>query len=273
MKLSKRETIMVVVLVFVVFIAGFWFLLLAPARANLAAVQLDYASIKQVNDSNQAIIDSVPTLKATRDALVTNVSDIEKQLLPSLKNEVITEHLATIFEKNGLPYITLISCDPVVTEQFQHIDNTISEDSVQWVRVNMKISGTDGITEGGIPAVGYKEFITAVKEIETANPDTIHVYSISMEDTEQGFQYFLISVDVFAFNLPNRISAIDPTEPYISWARDPVVSGGVFGIPYASIPPSQISAGFFKPFAPAQLTGGNPGTNAGANTAAPTPTP
>ena len=274
MKLSKRETLMVLGLVFVVFIAGFWFLLLSPARANLAAAQLQYSSIKKQDDANQIIIDSVTTLKSTRDALKVNVSDIEKKLLPELKNEVITQNLASIFEANGLPFITLISCDPIVTERLLLADGNYSENSVQWVRVNMKVSGTDGVTEGGIPAVGYNEFVAAVKQIEAANPDSIHVSSISMEDTKQGFQYFMISVDVYAFSLPTRISAIDPSEPYISWNRDPVVSGGLFGIPAAGIAPSQFSALFYRPFATIQATTAPTNNTANPSTAAtPTPTP
>lgn len=264
MKLSKRETFMVVALVFVVFIAGFWFLLLSPAKASLAAAQLQYKSVKTTDDANQKIIDSVASLQNTRDALKVNISEIEKHLLPELRNEVITQNLASIFEANGLHFITLISCNAISTEQLILPDGSYSKNSVQWVRVNMKISGTDGITAGGIPAVGYNEFIAAVKQIEAANPDTIHVSSIAMADTKQGFQYFTISVDVYAFSLPTRISPIDPSEPYVSWNRDPVVTGGLFGIPAADIAPTQLNPTFYKPFATVQATNG---------TAVPLPTP
>lgn len=274
MKLSKRETFMVVGLVFVVFIAGFWFLLLSPARASLKAAQLEYTSIKLQDDTNQQIIDSVIPLKSTRDALKVSLSDIEKRLLPELRNEVITEHLASIFKDNGLPFIMFISCEPAVTENLVNADGNYSINSVQWVRVNMKVSGTDGVTEGGIPAVGYSEFIAAVKQIETANPDSIHVSSIAMEDTLQGFQYFTIAVDIYAFTLPNRISAIDPSEPYLIWNRDPAVSGGLFGIPAAGIAPSQFYPLFYRPFATVQTTTASPNNTANpSNTAVPTPTP
>lgn len=272
MKLSKRETFMVFGLVFVVFIAAFWFLLLSPARASLAAAQLEYKDLKIQDDANQKIIDSVTTLKDTRDALKVNVSDIEKHLLPELKNEVITQNLASIFEANGLHFITLISCDAIATEQLLLADGTYSSNSVQWVRVNMKVSGTDGITEGGIPAVGYNEFIAAVKQIETANPDAIHVSSIAMEETKQGFQYFMISVDVYAFNLPTRISAIDPSEPYIIWNRDPVVTGGEFGVSPSAIAPSLLNPLFYRPFATVQATNAPETTNTD-NVVAPTQTP
>ena len=256
MKLSKRETFMVIALLFFVVIAGFWFIILSPAQDTLSAVQSEYDTLKATDDANQAIINSVVSLNENRDALKSSIVQIENKLLPELDTEVITEHLAKIFENNGMKFITETSCDPIVTEQLLLSDNTYSNDSVQWVRVNMKISGTDGVTEGGIPAVGYNEFIKSIKEIEAVSPDTIHLYSVSIEDSTQGFQYFNVSVDVFAFTLPDRIEAYDPTAPYITWDRDAAATGGTLGIPYASVPVSQIQPSFYKPFATTQITDG-----------------
>ena len=274
MKLSKRETYMITALLFVVLIAGFWFIILAPARDLLASAQSEYDTLKAADDVNQTIIDSVPAIRDNRDALKANVAAIENSLLPELDNEVIVEHLANIFEDNGLKFITEITCDEPASEQLTLSDGSYSNSTVQWVRVNMKIAGTDGVTEGGIPAVGYNEFIKAIKVIEDENPNFMHVSSISMEDTQQGFQYFNVSVDVFAFNLPSRVEAYDPTEPYITWDRDQVATGGTFGIPYFSIPPSKLTEGFLKPFADVQITGvtGAADGQAAAPTITPAPT-
>lgn len=269
MKLSKRETFMIIGLLFVVLIAGFWFVILSPANDSLTATQAEYDTIKAEDDVNQGIIDSVALLTDNRNTLEASVVKIENTLLPELYNEVIAEHLANIFEANGLKFITEISCDPLVTDQLLLSDNTYSTSTVQWVRVNMRISGTDGVTDGGIPAVGYTEFIAAVKKIEAENPDTIHVASISMEDTSEGFQYFKISVDVFAFNLPNRIETYDPTAPYITWDREPAATGGLFGVPYASLPPAKIEPAFFKPFATVQVTSGTPAVTTGTTAVTP----
>lgn len=273
MKLSKRETIMITALIFVVLVAGFWFLLLSPARDALSASQKEYSTLKSADDASQKIIDSVTNLSGTRDALKNNVAKIEGSLLPELDTEVIAEHFAAIVEKNGLHFITDISCDPVVTEKLQLSDGTYSNDIIQWVRINMQISGTDGITEGGVPAVGYDNFIAAVKEIEAVKPDSIRVSRVAMDDMGQGFQTYKFSVDVCAFKLHDRVSAIDPNEPYIIWNRDPVATGGLFGVPYANIPQSQIDFNFFRPFATVQATGGTAKTT-GLNTETGlTPTP
>ena len=273
MKLSKRETFMLIALLFFVVIAGFWFTILSPARNTLSEVQSNYDSLKAADDANQEIINSVVSLSENRDALKSSIVQIENELLPELDTEVITEHLANIFENNGMKFITEITCDPIVTEQLLLSDNTYSNNSVQWVRVNMKVSGTDGVTEGGVPAVGYNEFIKSVKEIEAVSPDTIHVYSVSIEDTAQGFQFFNISVDVYAFDLPDRIEAYDPTAPYITWDRDAAAAGGILGVPYASIPASQIQPAFYKPFATVQITDGTtiPAATQASPTQVPTP--
>lgn len=271
MKLSKRETYMITALLFIVLIAGFWFIVLSPARTILSDAQSEYDTLKAADDVNQGIINSVPAIQKNRDALKANVVEIENSLLPELDNEVIVEHLANIFEDNGLKFITEITCDKPVSEKLTLSDGSYSSSSVMWVRVNMKISGTDGVTEGGIPAVGYNEFMAAVKKIEDENPTFMHISSISMEDTQQGFQYFNVSVDVYAFDLPSRIEAYDPTEPYITWDRDAVLTGGTFGLPYASVPPSQITEGFLRPFADVQITTGD--TTAPDETTGPTVAP
>jgi hypothetical protein len=271
MKLSKRELIMVIGLISVVTIAAFWMLLLSPAKDRLAASQAEYQSVQATDDANQLIINSVSSLDSTRTSLKSDIGKIETSLLPALDVEVISEHFAKIFENHGLHFITEISTEPVVTEQLQLTNGTTSPDSVQWVRVKMKVSGTDGVTDGGIPAVGYNEFIAAVKDIEIAEPSAIHVSSLSMEDTDYGFQYFLISVDVFAYNLQNPIVGTDTNEPYTTWARAPVTTGGVFGVPYANLPKANaMTVPYFRPFANIQVTSG--GTTSG-NKLTPTPTP
>ncbi len=269
MKLSKRELIMIVAIVSIVTIAAFWMLLLSPAKDRLAASQAEYQTLQATDDANQLIINNVASLDATRTALKTDISKIETSLLPELDVDVISARFAKIFENHGLHFITEISSDPVVTEQLQLTNGTTSPDSVQWVRIKMKVSGTDGVTEGGIPAVGYNEFIAAVKDIEAAEPSAIHVSAISMEDTGYGFQYFLISVDVFAFHLQNPIAATNTNVPYITWDRDPVANGGIIGVPYSRIFAAyQMTVPFFRPFADVQITNNSA---ASGNSTAPTP--
>lgn len=275
MKLSGRELFMVFALIFIVLFAGYWFLILTPVKTALKDSVNEYKTTRSQYDSEIAIIDNVGTLKKDLDALGEQVADYENRLLPELKPEVIAEHLVKILADNGFTKVTEIGSGLPMYEQIQKADGTYSENNVQWITINLKASGTDGVTPGGTDKIGYEQFIAAVKQIESANPDAIHVSSITMQETNQGFQYFLISVDVFAFNLKNRVSPIDTSEPYINWNREDVPVGGLFGRPYELIPASVIQAAFFRPFS-SELTGmTTPDTTAVIpdGTAEPTPTP
>ena len=267
MKLSGRETFMLLLLFLILLIAGYWFFFFTPIQNELNANEQEYNVIRSQYDSEIAIINDVDNLKANLELLKIQVTDYENRLLPELDPEVFTAHFAKILSDNGFTKITDISCSLPMYEQLQKSDGTFSANSVQWLTVNLKASGTDGVTPGGTDKIGYDQFMKAVKQIESANPNAIHVSSITMEETNQGFQYFLVSVDVFAFILPNRISVADMNEPYVTWSRDPDAVGGIFGRPYDSIPVSQIQAGFFRPF-----SSDFSGISTGIGTT-PTPTP
>jgi len=267
MKLSKRESIMIFALVFFVLIFSYWFLIFTPIQTELNDNLLKYDIVKSQYDSDMTIIDNIGSLKTDLATLSSQVANYENRLLPELDPEVITEHLVKILADNGFTKVTNISNNLPMYEQIQEPDGTYGENNVQWITINLIASGTDGVTPGGTDKVGYDQFIAAVKEIEIVNPNAIHISSISMQETNQGFQYFLVSIDVFAFNLPNRVSVIDASEPYITWNREPVAKGGVFGRTYDSIPSSQIAATFFRPFS--SITA----TDTGIVQISPTPTP
>lgn len=257
MKLSKNELFLacvvglgLVVIIFLKFIYG-------PAADKLNAAQQEYINLSAQYDANNQIIDKVAALTSTRDKLKSDIANIENSLLPELDVEVITSRFADIFADNNLEYVTEIHSVLPVSIMQQRPDGLTSQDSVRYVRLSMKVCGKDGHTEGGIPASGYEDFIKAVKTIETENPEAIRIYSIQMEETSQGFQYFLIDVDVYQFVLSSeRIDPIDTSNPYISWNRDPVAAGGKIGVPYENLPPSTLSEFFFRPFAATQISGG-----------------
>lgn len=255
MKLSKRETFMFVALFFILLTAGYWFLILSPIQDEAKVKLLEYQTLEQTYNDNAAIIASVDGLQSALDALQDDITAIEVKLLPALEPEIIAEHFVTIFAENGL-ITTSIKCDKPVLEQFLEADGTYSPNSVQWMSVNLDLCGTDGVTPGGTTKIGYSEFISAVKTLEAENPDAIQVSAISMQETNQGFQYFKVSIRVSAFKLANRVSAVDTNEKYITWSRETVALGGILGIPYEAIPPLQLQPEMYRPFATVSLPEG-----------------
>jgi hypothetical protein len=258
MKLSGRETIMILGIVLIVLGAIYFFFILNPAIDNLNANNDMYDALKIEYGLNQTIIDENVTLDITRKELKDKIAAEEVRLLPELRSEVLAVKFSEIFEEANLPYIVEISCDAPVLEQVLLPDGTASENVVQWVTVTLKLSGTDGITPdgsvGGPNRVGYNEFMDAVRLIQEISPESIRISSIGMENTNQGFELFTISIEVYAFYLPDREVPIDQEQEFVMWERDDVITGGKFGIPYENLPQSVIDPGFFRPFAEAFFT-------------------
>ena len=256
MKLSGREAFMILGLLFIVLFASYWFLLLSPAINDMNAKKSQLVNLQQAYSNNMAIVNANVSLDASANDLHKNIATAEVLLLPQLKPEVITANLTKIFEDAGFKCVTEIKCDPLSSITVMRPDGSTSDNTVSTVKVNLKVSGTDGSTPGGETKIGYTEFMNAVKAIEALNSNSIHISSISMEDTTQGFQYFLISVDVYAFNLPAPEVSLYPSLAYIKWERASIDVGGEFGIPLfpdivggTQVFASQLNASYFRPFA------------------------
>jgi len=265
MKLSGREMLMILGLLLIVLIAGYWFLIFSPTVKQLKGNNATLTLLRTNYASNQSLIDSNVVLEATRADLKKNIAAQEVKLLPELKPEVVTANLSKVFADAGLTCITKLSCAAPVAEQVTLPNGSTSDNSVQWVMVNFTLSGTDGSTPDGSAAgatkIGYDQFMAAIHTIEAINPNSIHVSSISMQETNQGFQFFLASIQVFAYNLPVRESPIDPSQSYVLWEREPITAGGEFGIPMTAdipggiqVPPSILDPSFFRPFATGPVT-------------------
>lgn len=250
MKLNKKEIIIFSVIFFIVLFGIFFFVLLTPIQKTLAANQQELAALVQTDKANQEIIDSVSSLQTAKEQLEEEISVVEQNLLPYLKAEVITEHIVNILEKSGLKFVTNISAlKPEASEDtVSRPDGTESQISTNSLELKIEVSGTDGYTDGGIPYIGYDQFIRAVKDIEDEHPQAIRIRSIEMEDTQKGFQKFFITINVYSFNIPTPVSTYDATQKYINWYRSEVPLGGLIGIPYAMcVKPEEGS--LYRPFA------------------------
>lgn len=188
----------------------------------------------QKDAANQAIINSVSALEDTQKTLEGDIVTLEQSLLPSLNTEIVTEKFVSIFNAHGMKFVTKIkTLFPEGSEdKILYPDGSFSRNSTSCLQVTLRISGTDGVTDGGIPLVGYDQFIQAIKDIEDEDPEAIRIDSIAMEDTSEGFQYFDVTINVYSFNLPSRVSELDLTHPYVNWTRPDPTLGGMIGTPY-----------------------------------------
>ena len=80
--------------------------------------------------------------------------------------------------------------------------------------------------------VGYDEFVAALKAIQADAPDYVKITNIKVDDAEQGFCTFSASVDVFSFELVDRLSAAPKGMKYMDWVgAESIATGGLVGIP------------------------------------------
>jgi hypothetical protein len=249
---------MISVLFFIILFAIFWFLLLDPIQKQLAGNQQELSTLVQKDQENQKIISSIENLKGTKSTMESDIMEIEQSLLPYLKAEIITEHIISILRDNGMKFVTNITATQP-GESVNYItrpDNTKSSISTSSLDLVINMCGTDGATDGGVPFIGYDQFIRAVKAIEKEHPQAIRIRSISMTDTFQGFQNFAIKIQVYAFNIPNPVSTYDESQKYINWYRPDAPLGGLIGTPYAMCEHLD-QAQLYHPFA-SYTTKGNP---------------
>ena len=78
----------------------------------------------------------------------------------------------------------------------------------------------------------YDEFVTAIKAIQADAPDYVKIASIEIEDMKQGFCEYTAEVDVFAYDLIDRISAAPTSMNYMNWVgAENIAKGGIVGLP------------------------------------------
>lgn len=258
MKLSGRETTLILVMLVVLLLLGYYLFLLAPAQDKLSVLENELVAVKSTKVANDAIIVKQLDLETQITESKEQASAIEKLLLPELRAEAITERLQAAFISAGIPFITECTGEPVVNNQILLPDGTFSDNQLVSVIFNITASGSDGIAPTildeftATPAlVGYEEFIQAVKDIEDDNTESVRIKSISFEDSGQGFMFYTASIEVFAFYLPDRISTADLEQDYITWGGtdvNDITSDGLVGVPFSSIPASQFSIDAYRPF-------------------------
>lgn len=80
--------------------------------------------------------------------------------------------------------------------------------------------------------VGYDEFVKALKAIQENCPDYVKTSDIKIEDMGQGFNYYSVTIDVYAYDLIDRISKPNYDMDYLKWVgAEKITTGGLVGLP------------------------------------------
>ena len=266
MKLSGRESIMVIFLVFMLLFLGYYFFALSPAQDGLVEKQDELVALQAQDQQNAAIVDASSDLGNSISTVKDEISTLENKLIPSINSEVICQYLEKTFEENGFTCVVELLNDPVVEEVSVSPDGTYSDNKLDIVSMSIKVSGTDGVTAyisntgaSSTAVISYPEFIRAVKTVEGDSTDveSVKITSVSMESDDQGFQYFTLKINVYAYDLVNRLSEIDAATNFYAWAGDAdIVAGGNVGPSALNVPESLFNTTYYRPFAENPVVGG-----------------
>ncbi len=282
MKLAGKQSTLLFLLIIALILMAYILFIQNPESKKIDAKKYELTQIEARKKEIDQTILAGQGLNTEIESYKTQITEIEQKLLPVIETQVIAQKIQDAFIKHGIPFITLIQTEaPTEDRVLESDETTISLNLMRSVLFKFQVSGTDGrtmsildigdtpIEEIEIPAptegtaedlenpiiyklVGYNEFIAAVKDIEDDLPETVKIKSISMTDSGQGFMLYDLSVVVYSYDLPDRVSEPVMDGDYITWTGVPVSSipkDGLIGIPYEAIPLSMRQDAFFRPFA------------------------
>ena len=226
---------------------------LVAERTELQA-QLDYyESLKAQNDETQAQIEQ----------LKTEIAEVEGTFLPYICAESIEQYVLKTFEDAGCPYLVSVAAEDMTGDVVKLPDGSPASDSLLIKRITVQYSTTDGfnipnynrsttvvfdgaIDEGlvqeyldqmfwhGADSIeGYDEFISALKTIESADPNCVKVNSIKIS-CEGGYILMTAQIDFYSATFNDRVSEPDDSAPYVTWNGSTNINtaGGFIGRPF-----------------------------------------
>lgn len=252
-------------------------------RVELQTLQARKAYLDQLRENNASMATEIEVLKE-------QCSEIESSFIDKLESEVIGQYVLKTFEDAGCPFLISFSTSDVGMSAVTYPDGTTASDGLLCTQVAVSYSSTDGYTvtqynrtpdftnKATVPVAqtiadlseqmgqgeyakrkGYDEFLTALKKINSENPDCIKVNSIEVIENN-GVLTLTATINFYGVSLRNRISVDENHAPYTYWsgANNVDTKGGFIGFPYIcdnkdslwyGVQNMSIDKGAYKPFA------------------------
>ncbi|MBP5492075.1 MAG: hypothetical protein J6Y08_04455 [Clostridiales bacterium] len=266
-----RDTFLLFIVLLIALGAVCWLLVIQKNMNKLKATNVELEQVRQEKAEKDAIIQQAQELDQQCEDLKNQLTELEKKFLPELYTDAIQRKLYKHFEDAGTPYYVEISNTPLEYELAQMPDGSTSRNQVFYSRYTVAVSGTDGfllthdegddipysvytnqLLIGNNPEVvnpaadatgvnpyaisseyiGYEEFIEALKKIQADAPDYVKITDIKIEDTLQGFCTYSATVNVYAYDLVDRISKPNYDMNYMKWVgAENITTGGLVGLP------------------------------------------
>ena len=266
---AREKGFMYVITLIIIVVLGYFFGIRTlnnkyeEYKTELQTLQERKAYLDQLRENNASMASEIELLK-------NSCSELELSFIDEIETECLEQYLLKTFEEAGCPYLISIRCEDLGMSAVNYPDGTQSPDGLVCEQVTVSYSSTDGYTvtqynrtpdftnpntvaqtitdlsgqmgqEDYKKRVGYKEFLTALKQINAENPSCIKVDSISVSQNA-GCLTLVASINFYGTSLRNRISVDDSTKPYTYWCGDKNVDtkGGFIGFPYVCDNPNSL---------------------------------
>ena len=252
-------------------------------QQQLHALQERKAHLEQIKANNASMATEIKALKEQCEKL-------ELSFIDKVEAECVQQYVLKTFEEEGCPFLMNVITNDVGMSAISYPDGTVSPDGLVCAQVEVTYSSTDGYTvtqfnrepdftsKAEVPAAttineligkmgkdkyaerhGYEEFISALKKINSENPDCIKVDFISVGEAN-GVLTLSATISFYGANLRNRLSIDNNKAAYTYWQGETVdTKGGFIGFPYVCDNPDSLwygvtnmnfDANGYKPFAP-----------------------
>jgi len=115
MKLSKRETVLLIVLLVIALVFVEYKLLYVPGKARLDSLQTENEKVQAQVDEINRLIASIPSLTSRKNGTLQELDQITKPFYGSLKTDALLWNARDLIEKSGLALVSIGTTEPKST--------------------------------------------------------------------------------------------------------------------------------------------------------------
>ena len=228
----------------------------------------EYKQQLQTLQERKAYLDQIKANNANMakeiEALKEQCEKLELSFIDKVEAECVEQYVLDVFEKEGCPYLINVATSDVGMSAISYPDGSVSPDGLVCAQVEVTYSSTDGYTvtqynrtpdftskaTEPVPTTineligkmgkepynerkGYAQFISALKKINSENPDCIKVDYITVGQSN-GTLVLSAAISFYGANLKNRLSIDNSQAAYTYWQgnKDINTKGGFIGFPY-----------------------------------------
>ena len=267
---AREKGFMYVITLLIIVVLGYFFGI-RTLNNKYAEYQVELQELQDRKEYLDQLRANNASMATEIDLLQAQCKELELTFIDELETENLEQYVLSTFEKAGCPFLISVASSDVGMASVSYPDGTTAPDTVLCTQITVNYSTTDGytvtqynrtpdFTSGAIDPKtkqpidpgetitqlmdqmgqgeyakrkGYKEFISALQQINEENKDCIKIDSINVVQ-DNGVLTLTASINFYGASLSRRYSTDTSTAAYTSWTGHTNVDtkGGFIGFPY-----------------------------------------